>query len=242
MPYQNKRILFMGDSITAWGGWITHFNEIIKPAFFANIAVSGASWRDYPDTVYDKNPVCAGPDHNMNNTISNQVEKLLELKKQDRDFDDFDIIIISAGTNDTDVEGLYEDHDRMIASQFIKADKSAVKFEELNRQIWPGVMRAVYEILRKNYPNARIVYCAPIQAAEASRPYASIKAKGAYMQKICKRIADVYFVDTANCGICGIYEEKNENGRDLCDGLHPNANGEIKIGRYNANAIKKLYI
>ncbi len=58
------------------------------------------------------------------------------------------------------------------------------------------------------------------------------------MSAICDRISDVTFIDTFNCGICGIYEKRSENGRDLIDGLHPNTNGARKIGKYNAWAIR----
>lgn len=41
--YQNKRILFFGDSITALGteerGWIRYFNVIVKPSHFENVVV-----------------------------------------------------------------------------------------------------------------------------------------------------------------------------------------------------------
>ena len=57
MDYDNKNILFMGDSITALGtnkrGWIRYFNEIIKPEHFVNVAVPGATIEDKEGTVYD---------------------------------------------------------------------------------------------------------------------------------------------------------------------------------------------
>lgn len=45
--YENKQILFMGDSITALGTsesrLVGYFNEILKPSHFVNIAVYAAS-------------------------------------------------------------------------------------------------------------------------------------------------------------------------------------------------------
>jgi hypothetical protein len=52
------------------------------------------------------------------------------------------------------------------------------------------------------------------------------------------RIATEYsgqiMIDTIRCGINGVFEKKDANGRYLVDGLHPNMNGARKIGYYNA--------
>ncbi len=248
MSYKNKRILFMGDSITAQGVWVKIFNEIVEPECFVNIAVSRARWQDSVRTVYDGNPVMNEPDKDGNNTLCNQLEKLMRGKDPDNanykhnpDYDGFDIIMISAGTNDYMPDQLDGNWEEIISAQFTEGEKT-LPSEKVNRLCWPGAMRAVYEGLRKMYPNADIFFCSPIQGAEDLRPYASIKARRDYMKLICERISDVTFVDTFSCGICGIYEKSDINGRDLYDGLHPNENGALKIARYNANAIKQFYL
>ena len=73
------------------------------------------------------------------------------------------------------------------------------------------------------------------------RPYSSIKAKGIVIKEICMRLSDVTFINTFLCGICGCYELKNQNGRDLIDRLHPNISGAKKIAEYNAKEILKLF-
>lgn len=59
--FTGKKILFLGDSITALNtserGWVRYFNEIIQPEQFVNLSVSSARWCDYEDSVYDGNPV-----------------------------------------------------------------------------------------------------------------------------------------------------------------------------------------
>ncbi len=251
MSYRNKRILFMGDSITALGGWVNEFNKLIKPSFFVNIAVGGARWADRENTVYDGNPVLHGPDNNENNTMCNQLEKLLRGKDKNHteyvhnsDYDSFDTIIVAAGTNDIFTETIKNGTDESINLQFIcedTEDKATLPIEKADRHTWAGAMRYVYENLRKFYPNADIFFCSPIQAAELVRPYTSIKAKGKYMKAVCDRISDVTFINTFECGICGVYEKWDHNLRDLIDGLHPNDNGAKKIARYNANAIMNFY-
>ena len=69
--YKNKKILFMGDSITALGVWVNHFIEIMKPEKYVNIAVSSATWKDNANTIYDGNPLFNGPDMNQSNTLCN---------------------------------------------------------------------------------------------------------------------------------------------------------------------------
>ncbi len=247
MDFSNKKILFMGDSITAIGGWVSRFNSIIKPQAFVNIAVCGATWQDRFQTVYDGNPKCTAT--NVNNTICNQIEKLLRGKDSEHEhynfvheYSNFDIIIIAAGTNDPEMKGLYKDGEKIIREQFFTENGEILPLDNVDRKTWPGAMRYAYENLRRIYPTAEIFYCTPIQAADDSRTFEGINARRKYMKKICDRISNVTVIDTFCCGICGIYEIKGANGRDLVDGLHPNKSGNEKIARYNARAIKQFYL
>ncbi len=240
--YENKKILFMGDSITALDtserGWIRYFNEIIKPSHFVNVAVSGASWEDVVGTVYDGNPVFDPNDtQQLGNVMGNQVEKVLMQKSAgNSDYADFDIIIAAAGTNRGGA--VSTDTVASVDRQFISSNGETIPLDKVDRKTWAGAIRYFYEKMRDAYPNAKIFICSPIQGAEGVRPYASIKAKGVLLSAICDRISDVTFVNTFNCGICGIYEQWQKNGRDLIDGLHPNKSGAEKIGLYNANSVK----
>lgn len=233
------KILFMGDSITALGGWVRCFNEIIKPEHFVNIAVSSATLKDRKGTQYDANPQYGGISEN--NTVCNQVEKVLRSKdvshpkyEHNRDYDDFDIIIVAAGTND--------DMDfAEINSQFIDENRNTLPLGKVDTKTFAGAMRYIYENMRRLYPSAKICFCSPIQAVEVRRSYEATKMKGETIKAVCQRISDVHFINTFLCGICGIYEKYEQNGRDLCDGLHPNENGAKKIAEYNARKIKALY-
>ena len=243
--YEGKRILFMGDSITALNtgerGWVRYFNEIVKPAHFVNVAVPGATWEDKPTTpAYDGNPIFegAGGDANLN-VLGNQVEKVCRgFAAGDADYAAFDYIFIAAGTNG----GCGESPDWAIEDiprHFMLPDGTPLPLEEVSRKYWPGAMRYAYEHLRVLYPTAVIFFCSPVQGAEEVRPYTRIEGRGRLIKAICDRISDVVFVNTFNCGICGIYEKWQVNGRDLVDGLHPNVNGAKKIGEYNARFLKQ---
>lgn len=251
MSYKNKRILFMGDSITALNtgdrGWVKYFNEIIEPSFFVNVAVIGARIANVNPVVFDGNPVFSKENNDCNqNVILNQVEKISRGKDKNNehycynpDYEDFDLIIIAAGTND--VFNKEKCNIDTIDEQFTVGEDT-VPFEDVNYCTVAGGMRCAYEKLRALYPSAKIFFCSPIQGNETLRPYNSILYKRNLISAVCDRLSDVTFIDTFSCGICGIYEKTWEEGRDLIDGLHPNANGAKKIGLYNALAVKNSII
>ena len=241
--FTGKKILFLGDSITALNtserGWVRYFNEIIQPEQFVNLSVSSARWCDYADTVYDGNPVFSGPDQNHNNVMGNQVEKLIRGKdktsphyKEVSDYADFDMILIACGTNDGvpsgDMEGSFTSENEMVA------------IEELDRKVFASAFRYSIEKLQQLYPAAKIYICTPIQGYITTRSYTQSKAKGDYLKLLAGRMS-LEVIDTFNCGICDIYEKKNANGRYLIDGLHPNAAGAKKIGVFNASAVIASY-
>jgi len=242
--HKGKKILYMGDSITQLGrgtrGWPGMFHTMVSGDNYVNTAVIGARWCDYDDTVLDGNPVFGGEDDNHNNTISNQVEQIVRGKDESDpnyskvdEYEDFDAIIIAAGTNDVNT-------DDGLDTQFVVGGVP-VALDDLDRMTWGGAMRYAYERLRNLYPDAAFFYCSPIQGAEMTRPYSVITEKRERMRDICDRISDVTFVDTFNCGVCGVYELANTEGRDLIDGLHPLATGAMKIAKYNANAFINFY-
>ena len=246
--YKNKKILFMGDSITALNlgerGWCRYFNEIVEPSLSVNIAVASSRWCNYSDTVYDGNPVFNGADANHNNVMGNQIEKLLRGKDSNHEeyskveeYDDFDIIMIAEGTNDGDsyLEENYE--------QYFTNNNEIVSLETLNHEKYAAIFRYTIETLRRLYPNAKIYICTPIQRASGGYTwgYNHAKMQGDYLKLLAKRMS-VEVIDTFECGIYGHYEISDANGQNLIDGLHPNANGARKMGLYNAKKIIATYI
>ena len=232
---KGKRVLFMGDSITSlymteWG-WPRYFCEILEPSHHASVAVAGAHWCDYEDTVYDGNPVYVNT-YNPNNTMGNQVEKLKRQKAAGNpDYSDFDVIIMAAGTNDAMPEA-----SEITDAQFFK-DKEYLPLEKADRLTWGGSIRYVSESLYELYPNAYQFICTPIQADDNIRAFRSILEKGRVLKEIAARLS-VRYIDTLYCGVYGRYEKWQSNGRSLGDGLHPNVNGAKQIGFFNAMAVK----
>ena len=238
--FKDKKVLFMGDSITALymgeRGWPRYFCEILGIEKHLCTAVAGSHWCDYEDTVYDGNPVFKGNEHNPNNTMCNQIEKLKIHKEAGEEaYADFDIIIMAAGTNDKMPES-----NEITDAQFTK-DGIFIPLEEADTKTWGGSIRYVSEKLYDMYPNARQFICTPIQADEKVRPFRSILAKGAFLKEISARIS-VNYIDTLYCGIYARYEKWQENGRSLVDGLHPNAHGVKQMAEFIAAAVRNAMI
>ena len=238
--YQGKKILFMGDSITAANlndnGWCKYFNEIMKPSLSVNVAVSGATWRDKDGTVYDGNPSTYDT---VNNTIGNQVEKIARGKDTSNpnyshvsNYDDFDIIIISAGTNDGNS---YFNPDN-IRGALVDNYSNPIPYTSIDTKTSVGAMVYAYERMYTMYPNARYYYCTPIQAYPAKKEWGEIQHKGEVMKETGNYIPPI-IIDSEKCGIFGSQEKYNTEGVNLVDGLHPNAHGAKLLGVYNANAV-----
>lgn len=235
---KGKRVLFMGDSITALymgeRGWPKYFCDILEPAHHASTAVSGATWRDKKNTIYDGNPMFMPKDPvvSENNVMGNQVEKLKKMKAENNpDYLDFDVIIMAAGTNDISLED-----QATTDAQFFK-DGEYVPLENVDRHTWGGAIRYVSESLYELYPNAYQFICTPIQAEDNIRPFRSILAKGQLIKDIAARLS-IRYIDTLHCGIYGRYEHVEQKGRDLHDGIHPAIDGAKKMGFFNAMAVK----
>lgn len=232
---KGKRVLFMGDSITALyiesRGWPKYFCEMLEVGHHACVAVPGAHWCDYENTVLDGNPVFK-PKDNSGNTMCNQLEKVrLQKAKGNPDFSDFDVIIMAAGTNDDMPESA-----EICDAQFYR-DGAYVPLDEVDRKTWGGAIRYVSENLYELYPGAYQFICTPVQADDKVRPFRKILEKGRVLKEIAARLS-VRYIDTLYCGIYGRYENWEENGRSLVDGLHPNVNGAKQMAFFNAMAVK----
>lgn len=230
-PWKGKKLLILGDSITAIGidprGWLKYFSEILKPSSLINVAVSASTWRDKEGTVYDGNPVTNGQDNNVNNVIGNQVQKILN-----NNYEAPDVIMIAAGTNDS-YENVTDDN---IELQFFK-DGENVSLPNVDRKTWAGAIRYTVETLREKYPNAQIFLCTPVQRCNPGlNTYPTIKTKGEIIKKLGLRMS-VPVIDSAECGVYGMYAVDGKPTLDHNDGLHLSATGATKLGIYNARKI-----
>lgn len=256
----------LGDSITteATTYYIKKLRELLKPSKYYNLAVAGAHWADYEGTIYDGNPTFNGDDNNVNNTIGNQVQKIINNPETFNSAPD--IIIIAAGTNDSNPLSLNASQNEMITeidSHFqsgstpipITSQTDADDTYKVHRKTIAGAMRYSICSLQKLYPKARIYVCTPIQGAIGSRNYTSIELKQRYITEVARHLSIPVIHVGENCGIQADWEyggamwteefateSSPKRGRDLIDSLHPNNNGGWKMANYIYRQIINDYV
>ena len=220
-------LITLGDSITKLGitdrGWIKYFIEKTGATLIANVAVDGAQLVDKEGTAYDGNPTESNP---TNNVLGNQVQKVIN-----NNYTAPDLIMIAVGTNN----GIFITAEQ-IKAEYYDNSNVLVPLADVDSTTGAGAYRYCTETLHNLYPNAVIVWCAPIYSAQASRRMDQIEAWGESLE-IATRYSGQIFIDTFRCGINGVDETVGNNGEYLYDGLHPNVKGAKKIGLYNASKI-----
>lgn len=253
--WKGLKILTLGDSITAMGGvngWTYWIKQYLSADKVVNVSVAGSTWQDkVANQTYDGNPQ-SGTDGNV---MGNQVQKVLNAKANgDADYQDFDVITFSFGTNDS-VDFSVQTKES-VESQFItnyaQDSYTVVPLESVNRQTLAGAMRYGFQKLHEAYPNAVIFMCTPTQ--ECYETFDSIYKKGDFINFVADRLG-AETIDTRRCGIRNIYESPttidydhpDQSGvspiqTDLLDGIHTNENGAKKIAKYNAREIMKYFM
>ena len=214
-----KDIVVLGDSITAMettGGWLPYFKASTKPNTCNNYAVGGSSWCDSTSgVVYDGRS-------STENSIGNQVYNAVAAN-----LPNVDCIIISAGTNDTNVTN---PSDADIEAQFYNNDMTIKPLSDVDRTTWEGAMRYTVETLKNKYPLAKIFICTPVQRYYVSDEpvrslYSTIKTKNEIIKKMCMRLG-IECIDTEACGISGMSEF------DFVDRFHLKPWAAKKLSRY----------
>ena len=253
--WKGLKILTLGDSITAMGGvngWTYWIKQYLLADKVVNVSVAGSTWQDkVANQTYDGNPQ---PSTN-GNVMGNQVQKVLNAKANgDADYQDFDVITFSFGTNDS-VDFSVQTKES-VESQFItnyaQNNFTVVSIDNVNRQTLAGAMRYGFQKLHEAYPNAVIFMCTPTQ--ECYETFDSIYKKGDFINFVADRLG-AETIDTRRFGIRNIYESQTtidydhpeQSGAapiqtDLLDGIHTNENGAKKIAKYNAREIMKYFM
>lgn len=253
--WKGLKILTLGDSITAMGGvngWTYWIKQYLLADKVVNVSVAGSTWQDkVANQTYDGNPQPSTD----GNVMGNQVQKVLNAKVSgDADYQDFDVITFSFGTNDS-IDFSVQTKES-VESQFItnyaQNNFTAVPLKSVNRQTLAGAMRYGFQKLHEAYPNAVIFMCTPTQ--ECYETFDSIYQKGDFINFVTDRLG-AETIDTRRCGIRNIYESQTtidydhpeQSGvapiqTDLLDGIHTNENGAKKIAKYNAREIMKYFM
>lgn len=238
MPTTEKKVLFLGDSITAGsnGGvsWVDDFLTKINGNLVANVAVGGARLADVEGTEYDGDPQSGNA---TNNVLGNQVQKIIN-----NNYEAPDIIMISVGTNsgiriketvtDADVSSGYSS----IKDTYYQSNE-LVPLDEVDRKTDAGAFRYASETLHSLYPNAVIFWCSPIHSADANR-----RPNKIYSWHKSLELATEYTgqrnIDTLRCGIFPTNKNEDDSYEDfISDGLHLNDRGANKVACYNAEKV-----
>jgi len=228
-PLNGKKVMFLGDSITALKderSWVNSFLYMTGMNEVVDTAVVGAYLREFSDTVYDGDPKTSN-DHN--NVLGNQVQKIIN-----NQYEAPDVIMIAIGTNggisftDEQLKASYYDENGMVA------------LADLDKTNAAGAFRYCNEKLHNLYPNALICWCSPIQRSWQSSTIFDANMEQSYNLEKLTRWGSSYFIDTHSCGIRAANEINGGRGEYLVDGLHPNSAGAIVMARFNASAVASL--
>lgn len=253
--WKGLKILTLGDSITAMGGvngWTYWIKQYLLADKVVNASVAGSTWQDkVVNQTYDGNPQPSTD----GNVMGNQVQKVLNAKANgDADYQDFDVITFSFGTNDSVDFSVQtkESVEKQFITNYDQNNFTVVPIDNVNRQTLAGAMRYGFQKLHEAYPNAVIFMCTPTQ--ECYETFDSIYQKGNLINYIADRLG-AETIDTRRCGIRNIYESQTtidydhpeQSGvapiqTDLLDGIHTNENGGKKIAKYNAREIIKYFM
>lgn len=253
--WKGLKILTLGDSITAMGGvngWTYWIKQYLLADKVVNVSVAGSTWQDkVANQTYDGNPQPSTD----GNVMGNQVQKVLNAKVNgDADYQDFDVITFSFGTNDSVDFSVQtkESVENQFIMNYAQNNFTVVPLESVNRQTLAGAMRYGFQKMHEAYPNAVIFMCTPTQ--ECYETFDSIYQKGDFINYVADRLG-VETINTRRCGIRNIYESQTtidydhpeQSGAapiqtDLLDGIHTNENGAKKIAKYNAREIMKYFM
>ncbi len=253
--WKGLKILALGDSITAMGGvngWTYWIKQYLLADKVVNVSVAGSTWQDkVANQTYDGNPQPSTD----GNVMGNQVQKVLNAKANgDADYQDFDVITFSFGTNDSVDFSVQtkESVENQFITNYAQNNFTVVPLGSVNRQTLAGAMRYGFQKLHEAYPNAVIFMCTPTQ--ECYETFDSIYQKGDFINFVADRLG-AETIDTRRCGIRNIYESQTtidyghpeQSGAapiqtDLLDGIHTNENGAKKIAKYNAREIMKYFV
>ena len=253
--WKGLKILTLGDSITAMGGvngWTYWIKQYLLANKVVNVSVTGSTWQDkVANQAYDGNPQPSTD----GNVMGNQVQKVLNAKANgEADYQDFDVITFSFGTNDSVDFSLQtkESVESQFIANYAQNNFTVVPIDNVNRQTLAGAMRYGFQKLHEAYPNAAIFMCTPTQ--ECYETFDSIYQKGDFINFVADRLG-AETIDTRRCGIRNIYESQTtidydhpeQSGvapiqTDLLDGMHTNESGAKKIAKYNAREIMKYFM
>ena len=201
MEIKNKKINFLGDSITEGVGvsapeykYVNVFARLYEPAEVRNYGISGTRF------ARQKNPTVANPRFDLD--FCSRVEEMDH---------DADIIVVFGGTND------YGHGDAPIGC-----------FEDRTPDTFYGACHTLMSSLVEKYPKSDIVFMTPLHRAVEEQPG---KAPLSVYVSVIREVAQFYSIPVLGLYAVGGIQPQLEIHRATYapDGLHPNNAGAEKL-------------
>lgn len=226
LPYN---LVVLGDSIATEGSghWFNAMKTKFGISSAYNLAVSGAKWRHSDGSKYLLSPASNSGDDNI---VTNQVYTLIERCSRQEGASGYiptpDIVLIHCGTNDgpTSLGTPADVFNYSTTSSSAYLANWDVENETYTNtammKTTSGGIRFALDLLRTNFPYARIILTTPIYTANQSQQShirqegACIKDCGSYM---AYPVIDLGYESGIFVANAGLYLNQ--------DGLHPNYRG-----------------
>lgn len=228
-----------GNSITAGEQWSKTVVELLNFATHHNVAVGSATWACHPDTQDYLSPGFAGisggwqPTDDAqelqmrhNNVAKVHIQKFIA-EVENGEYPAPDVFVFSMGTNDINLGS---------AEEALKGKT----LDEVDVTTMAGGARWAIQTICENYPQCRVFVCTPIQTGDPLHNERNLHAI-AILSDICRAFS-VQLIDCyAGCGISEKFEQPSGPGRYLRDGLHPDTDGQVQMGRFIAKEIRNNF-
>jgi len=224
-PTYGRKMLIFGDSITETSSMDDNggnYEEGVRVNWPKYICA-------YLEIFNFKNYAKSGATYkdNGSSTYRQNVSEQIALAMADSSNDDAAIVVVSLGTNDGAAS--IGDYDTAM---------SKATLEELDRTNLYEALRWSMWTLRSKYEGAVFFAGLPIQRAANEQPDEMLEA----IRKMANRYNFIVIDATNESGIIREFETSGESGRYLYDGLHPNAEGSMRIAKLYANTILSHFL
>ena len=138
-----------------------------------------------------------------------------------------DVFVFSMGTNDTNLGS---------AEEALKGKT----LDEVDVTTMAGGARWAIQTILETYPKCRVFVCTPIQTGDVAHNEQNLK-KIAILRELCQALS-VQLIDCyGESSICEKFEQPSSRSKYLRDGLHPDVEGQVLMGRYIAKEIRNNY-
>lgn len=228
-----------GNSITAGEQWSKTVVALLGFATHHNVAVGSATWACHNDTQDYGSADFAGisggwqPTEDPrelqmrhNNVSKVHIQKFIA-EVENGTYPAPDVFVFSMGTNDRNLGS---------AEEALRGKT----LDEVDVTTMAGGARWAIQTILEHYPHCRVFVCTPIQTGDPGHNAQNLK-KIAILRELCRALS-VQLIDCyANSGITEKFEVPSGRGRYLRDGLHPDTEGQVLMGRYIAKEIRNNF-